>query len=103
MRAGLENHDRADEKAGEEDDGERADADVVHLIESVLDVARAGGEVGDGVERENGIVLDFEDVGLCEVLKDLHDGGDFGSAGILRCSLEWSVSHEFLWIASKKA
>jgi hypothetical protein len=80
----LENHDRADEKAGEEDDGEGADADVVHLIESVLDVARAGGEVGDGVERENGIVLDFEDVGLGEVLKDLQDGGDFGSAGILR-------------------
>src|SRR5258707_3862731 len=103
LRAGLENHDRADEKAGEEDDGEGADADVVHLIESVLDVARAGGEVGDGVETENGIVLDLEDVGLGEVLKDLQDGGDFGSAGILRCSLEWSVSHELLWIASKKA
>jgi hypothetical protein len=51
--AGLENHDRADEKAGEKDDGERADADVVHLIEGVLDVAWASGEVGDGVEREN--------------------------------------------------
>jgi len=99
----LENHDGADEKAGEKDDGERADADVVHLIESVLDVAWAAGEVGDGLEGEFGIVLDFEDVGLGEVLKDLDDRGDFGSAGFLRCSLEWSVSHEFLAKGSKKA
>jgi len=99
----LENHDGADEKTGEEDDGERADADVVHLIESVLDVAWAAGEVGDGLEGEFGIVLDFEDVGLGEVLKDLDDRGDFGSADFLRCSLEWSVSHEFLAKGSKKA
>jgi len=63
------------------------------LIEGVLDVAGAGSEIGDGVIGELGIILDFEDVGLGEVLKDLQDGGDFGSAGILRCSLEWSVSH----------
>jgi hypothetical protein len=48
------------------------------------------------VEREYGIVLDFEDAGFSEVLEDLRDGGDFGSAGILGCSLERSVSHEFL-------
>jgi hypothetical protein len=55
------------------------------------------------VEREHGIVLDFEDVGFGEILKDLHDGRDLGSAGILRCSLEWSISHEFLGNGSEKA
>jgi len=103
LSAGLENHDGADEKTGEEDDGERADADVVHLIESVLDVAGTGSEIGDGAERQFGVVLNFEDAGFGEVLKDLHDGGDFGSAGFLRCSLEWSVSHEFLAKGSEKA
>jgi hypothetical protein len=67
------------------------------LIESVLDVARASGEIGDGAEREYGIVLNFKDAGFGEILKDLHDGGNFGSTNFLRCSLERSVSHEFLW------
>jgi hypothetical protein len=98
----LENHDGTDEETGEEDDRKRANADVVHLIESVLDVARAPGEVGDGVVGENGVVLNFEDVGFGEVLKDLHDGGDFGSAHGLRCNLG-SVGHEFLWDAARKA
>jgi hypothetical protein len=46
--------------------------------------------------------LDFENVDFGEVLKDLHDGGDFGNTHVLRCNLG-SVSHEFLWNASKKA
>jgi hypothetical protein len=46
---------------------------------------------------EFGVVLDFEDAGFGEVLKDLHDGGRFGDAGFLRCSLDGRVSHEFLW------
>src|SRR4029077_14578768 len=52
LGAGLENHDSADEEAGEENDGERAYANDVHLIECVLHVARAAGDVGDGLERE---------------------------------------------------
>jgi len=103
LGARLENHDRADEKTGEEDDGERADANVVHLLKGVLNVAGAGGEVGDGVIREFRVVLDFEDAGFGQVLKDLHDGGHIGDAHVLRCSLDWRVSHEFLWKASKEA
>jgi hypothetical protein len=53
--------------------------------------------------RELGIVLNFEDGGFGEVLKDLHDGGDFGSTGFGWCSLDRRVSHEFLWDASRKA
>jgi hypothetical protein len=54
------------------------------------------------VVGENGVVLDFEDVGFGEVLKDLHDGGDFGNTHVLRCNLG-SVGHEFLWDAARKA
>ena len=48
LRAGLQHHDRADEKSGEKDDGKRADADVVHLVESVLAVAGRSEEIGEG-------------------------------------------------------
>jgi hypothetical protein len=103
LRASLENHDGADEKTGEKDDGERAYADVVHLIEGVLNVARAGGEIGDGVVGEFGIVLDFEDAGFSEVLEDLRDGRDFGCAGFVGSSLDWSIGHGILLNGSKKA
>jgi hypothetical protein len=51
---------------------------------------------------EFGVVLNFEDAGFGEILKDLRDGGDFGSADFLRCNLR-SVGHEILWKASEKA
>jgi len=54
------------------------------------------------VKGELGIILDFEDVGFGEILKDFHYGRDFGSAHVLRCNLR-SISHDFLWDASKKA
>jgi hypothetical protein len=67
------------------------------LLERVLDVARAGGEVSDGVVGKLRVVLDLEDAGFGEVLQNFRDGGDFGRAGFLGCSLKRSVSHEFLW------
>jgi hypothetical protein len=33
LSAGLQNHNRTDEKTGEQDDGQRADADIVHLFD----------------------------------------------------------------------
>jgi hypothetical protein len=45
LRTGLEHHDCADEEAGDQDDGQGAYADVVHLVEGVLKIAWAGGEI----------------------------------------------------------
>jgi hypothetical protein len=103
LGARLEDHDRANEKPGKEDDGERANADVVHLLKGVLNVAGAASEIGDGVVGENGVVLDFEDASFGKVLKDLHDGGDFRSAGFRGSRLNWSVSHEFLWVCFEES
>ena len=50
LRAGLQHHDRADKKSGQQHDGQGADADVVHLIEGVLEIARAGGEIFYGCQ-----------------------------------------------------
>jgi len=49
LRAGLQHHDDADEETRQEDDGQRADADVVHLVEEVLQVMRATKKIGEGL------------------------------------------------------
>src|SRR5262249_27026765 len=61
LRAGLENHNDANEKAGEKDDGKGADTDVVHLLEEVLEVVRAAEEVREGTGGEEGVILNVGD------------------------------------------
>src|SRR5579885_1289904 len=57
LRAGLQDHHRTDEKAGEQNDRKRADADVVHLAKEVLHIVRTGQEIGKGTARHDGVVL----------------------------------------------
>ena len=61
LRASLQDHNDADEESGEQDDGKRADADVVHLVEKILKIVRAADEVGEGTSGEDGIVLHVGD------------------------------------------
>ncbi len=93
LRAGLEHHDCADEEAGHEYDGERADADVVHLIENVLKIARAGGEIGERLAGELKIILDVEDEALGGVGQDFDHGDLFNYLRVGCRELERGVGH----------
>ncbi len=84
LRAGLQDHDRADKEAGEQDNGERADADAVHLVERVLHVAWSGEEAGDGEKGKFGVVLNLEDADFGRAEEDFQYGRRFGGMG------EWS-------------
>ncbi len=75
---GLEREYAAGEEAGEDDDGQRAEADVVHLGEGVGDVAGRREDGGDGVPGEQGVLLHRGDDAFGECLW----GGKFHS---VRC------------------
>jgi hypothetical protein len=99
----LENHDGTDKETGEKNDGERADTDVVHLIESVLNIARLAGEIGEGAVREFGIVLDSEDGLFGNVLQYLHDRRSVGSDSVLMGNLKRCLSHLVLVVSSEES
>ena len=56
--SGLEGQHAAGEEAGENDDGQGADADGVHLGEGVGDVSGLGKEIADSPSGEQGVFLD---------------------------------------------
>src|SRR5580704_12440042 len=61
LRTGLQNHDRANEKPAKQDDGERAGADAVHLLQNVLEVIRRSDDSVECATAEYGVVLDVRD------------------------------------------
>ena len=75
LGGGLQDKDGADEKTGQENDGEGADADEVHLLKGVSAIAGRGENVGDGAEGEQGVVLHGLDAVLERVEDDRKDGG----------------------------
>jgi hypothetical protein len=103
LGAGLENHDGTDKETGEKNDGERADADVVHLIESVLNIAGLGGEIGEGAVGELGVVLDSEDSLFGNVLQYIHDRRSVGSDSVLMGNLKRCLSHLVLVVSSEES
>ncbi len=64
LRGGLQNHDRADEDAGEQHDGQRTDADDIHLLQKVIYVNRRSEKSGYGAGGEIGVVLDDQHIAL---------------------------------------
>jgi hypothetical protein len=93
LRSRLQHHDGADEEAGHEDDGERADADVVHLIEDILKITRAGGEIGERLAGELEVILDVEDEALGGVGQDFDHGNLFNWLRVVCRELERGVGH----------
>lgn len=65
---GLEGKNAAGEESGEDDDRQGTEADVIHLGVDVGPVARLGEEIGEGVSREDGVILDGGNLLLCEYL-----------------------------------
>ena len=60
----LQRHDRAAEEAGQDHDGQAADADGVHLQEDVVGIVRPAGDVADGRSGEDKELLDGRDRSL---------------------------------------
>ena len=57
----MQNHDDADEKAGEKDDVTRAADALVHLVEKILEIVRAAEKICKGASGEEGVFLNVGD------------------------------------------
>jgi hypothetical protein len=60
MTPGIDSKHAAEEEAGEDDDGQRADADDVGLHENVGAVRRLAKDVADGAAGEECVLLESE-------------------------------------------
>jgi hypothetical protein len=81
LRRGLQHHHSADEKAGENNNRQRTDADEVHLLESVEPIARGGGEIGERAEGKLRVLLHAENLAFDAVGENGEDGGRVAGFG----------------------
>ena len=96
LGTGLQHHDGADEEASGQDDRERANADVVHLIHEVAKIAWAGEEIGERLHGHEGVSLDVGEEATEGVAKHLDHRDALDGLGVVFGYLEGSIWHDSL-------
>src|SRR2546422_5050549 len=71
----VQNHHRADEKGGQQNNRKRAHADEVHLLEQIGDIAGMGKDVGEGARGEKDVFLHVRDAALCRAYQETYSRG----------------------------